>query len=45
MYPEAYIIGRDGRIVRKVVGPQNWTGPEMTSIFDPGCWKPSNSLS
>jgi cytochrome c biogenesis protein CcmG/thiol:disulfide interchange protein DsbE len=34
MYPEAYIIGRDGRIVRKVVGPQNWTGPEMTSIFD-----------
>jgi cytochrome c biogenesis protein CcmG, thiol:disulfide interchange protein DsbE len=34
MYPEAYIIGRDGRIVRKVVGPQNWTGPEMTAIFD-----------
>jgi cytochrome c biogenesis protein CcmG, thiol:disulfide interchange protein DsbE len=34
VYPEAYIIGRDGRIVRKVVGPQNWTGPEMTSIFD-----------
>jgi cytochrome c biogenesis protein CcmG/thiol:disulfide interchange protein DsbE len=34
MFPEAYVIGRDGRIVRKVVGPQNWTGPEMTSIFD-----------
>jgi peroxiredoxin len=33
MYPEAYIIGRDGRIVRKVVGPQNWTGAEMTAIF------------
>jgi cytochrome c biogenesis protein CcmG, thiol:disulfide interchange protein DsbE len=33
MYPEAYIIGKDGRIVRKVVGPQNWTGPEMSSIF------------
>jgi cytochrome c biogenesis protein CcmG/thiol:disulfide interchange protein DsbE len=34
MFPEAYVINRDGRIVRKVVGPQNWTGPEMTSIFD-----------
>jgi peroxiredoxin len=34
MYPEAYIIGRDGRIVRKVVGPQNWVGAEMTAIFD-----------
>jgi cytochrome c biogenesis protein CcmG, thiol:disulfide interchange protein DsbE len=34
VYPEAYIIGRDGRIVRKVVGPQNWIGPEMTSIFE-----------
>jgi len=33
MYPEAYVIGRDGRIVRKVVGPQDWTRPEMTSIF------------
>jgi cytochrome c biogenesis protein CcmG/thiol:disulfide interchange protein DsbE len=35
LYPEAYIIGRDGRILRKVVGPQDWTRPEMTSIFDP----------
>jgi peroxiredoxin len=35
MYPEAYVIGRDGRILRKVVGPQDWTKPEMTSIFDP----------
>ena len=34
MYPEAYIIDRDGRIVRKVVGPQNWIGPEMTEIFN-----------
>lgn len=34
-YPEAYVIDRDGRIVRKVVGPQDWTKPEMTSIFDP----------
>ena len=34
MYPEAYVIGRDGRIVRKVVGPQDWTKPELLSIFD-----------
>lgn len=34
MIPEAYIIARDGRIVRKVVGAQDWTSPEMLSIFD-----------
>lgn len=34
LYPEAYVIGRDGRILRKIVGPQDWTKPEMTSIFD-----------
>lgn len=35
MIPEAYIIGRDGRIVRKMVGPQDWTKPELLSILDP----------
>jgi cytochrome c biogenesis protein CcmG/thiol:disulfide interchange protein DsbE len=34
LIPEAYIISRDGRIARKVVGPQDWTSPEMLSIFD-----------
>jgi len=34
MYPEAYLIDRDGRISRKVVGPQDWTRPEMTSSLD-----------
>jgi peroxiredoxin len=34
MYPETYIIGRDGRIARKVVGPQDWTSPEMLSVLD-----------
>ncbi|MGH9794708.1 MAG: TlpA family protein disulfide reductase [Candidatus Acidiferrales bacterium] len=24
MFPETYIIGPDGRIARKVIGPQNW---------------------
>jgi cytochrome c biogenesis protein CcmG, thiol:disulfide interchange protein DsbE len=34
MYPEAYIIGRDGRIVRKMVGPQDWTSPDILAAFD-----------
>jgi peroxiredoxin len=34
MIPEAYIINRDGRITRKVVGAQDWTGPEMMAIID-----------
>jgi len=34
MYPETYIIGRDGRIARKVVGPQDWTSPEILSVLD-----------
>jgi cytochrome c biogenesis protein CcmG, thiol:disulfide interchange protein DsbE len=34
MYPEAYIIGRNGRIVRKVVGPQDWTNPDTLAALD-----------
>jgi cytochrome c biogenesis protein CcmG/thiol:disulfide interchange protein DsbE len=34
MYPETYIIDRQGCIDRKIVGPQDWTGAEMTSYFD-----------
>ncbi len=29
MYPETYIIGRDGRIARKIIGPQNWTSADL----------------
>lgn len=29
MYPETYIIGRDGRIARKIIGPRDWDGEEM----------------
>jgi len=28
MYPETYIIQRDGRIARKIIGPQNWDGAD-----------------
>ncbi len=29
MYPETYIIRRDGRIARKIIGPQNWDSSEL----------------
>jgi peroxiredoxin len=28
-YPETYIIGRDGKVVEKVIGSTNWTDPAM----------------
>lgn len=34
MYPETYIIDRKGKIVRKIIGPQDWNSPEMTAYFD-----------
>jgi cytochrome c biogenesis protein CcmG/thiol:disulfide interchange protein DsbE len=32
--PEVYLISKDGRIARKIVGPQDWTSPELTSAID-----------
>jgi len=32
--PETYIIDREGRIVRKVIGPQQWDSAEMNTYFD-----------
>lgn len=26
-YPETYLVGRDGKVVRKVLGPGNWDDP------------------
>ncbi|HKV24153.1 MAG TPA: TlpA disulfide reductase family protein [Candidatus Acidoferrum sp.] len=34
MYPETYIIGRDGKIERKIIGYQDWDSPQMRSYFD-----------
>ena len=34
MYPETYIIDREGKIDRKVIGAQDWTSPEMMAYFD-----------
>jgi len=29
MYPETYLIGRDGRIARKIFGPQDWNSGDI----------------
>ncbi|MGB8476889.1 MAG: TlpA disulfide reductase family protein [Candidatus Acidiferrum sp.] len=34
MYPETYIIGRDGKIARKIIGFQEWDSPQMRAYFD-----------
>ena len=34
MYPETYIIDRKGKIIRKIIGPQDWNSAEMASYFD-----------
>ena len=34
MVPETYIIGRDGKIERKIIGSQEWDSPEMLAYFD-----------
>lgn len=34
IYPETYIIGRDGKIARKIIGPQNWDSPELIAYLD-----------
>ncbi len=34
LLPEAYLISRDGRIARKIVGQQDWDSPELLSAVD-----------
>jgi cytochrome c biogenesis protein CcmG, thiol:disulfide interchange protein DsbE len=34
MIPEAYVIDRNGKIDRKVVGGQDWTSPEMMAYMN-----------
>lgn len=34
MIPETYVINREGKLDRKIVGPQDWTSPEMMSYLD-----------
>jgi cytochrome c biogenesis protein CcmG, thiol:disulfide interchange protein DsbE len=32
--PEAYLISKDGKIARKIVGPQDWTSPELIASVE-----------
>jgi len=34
MIPETYIIDRHGKIIRKLIGPQQWDSPDMLTYFD-----------
>jgi peroxiredoxin len=33
MYPETYLIDRNGKIVRKIIGAQDWVSPDMLAYF------------
>ncbi len=33
MYPETYIISRDGKIERKLIGEQDWSSPQMLAYL------------
>ena len=34
MWPETYLIDRNGIIRRKFVGPQDWTSPEIRNYLN-----------
>jgi len=34
MFPETYLIDREGRVARKIVGPQDWQSPEVMGSID-----------
>ncbi|MBZ5641442.1 MAG: TlpA family protein disulfide reductase [Acidobacteriia bacterium] len=34
MFPETYFIDREGRLARKVVGPQDWQSPEIMQSIE-----------
>jgi len=32
-WPESYVIGRDGIVRRKFIGPVDWTSPEVVDFL------------
>ena len=34
MWPETYIIGTDGRIARKIIGPQHWDREDLSGYIE-----------
>jgi len=41
-FPETYIINREGRLAQKIIGPRDWTSPQMIAYFDELLAKPSS---
>ena len=33
-YPETYVINREGKVVQKLIGPQNWMDPELLKSLE-----------
>lgn len=33
-YPETFVIDRDGRVIKHVIGPEEWTDPEVVKYFE-----------
>jgi peroxiredoxin len=33
-YPETYVISRDGKVLQKLIGPQNWMDPELLKSIE-----------
>ena len=33
-YPETFVIGRDGQVIRHVIGPAEWDSPEEIAYFE-----------
>ena len=40
MFPETYVIDRNGRFDRKIIGPQDWTSAEVTAYLNSLLRKP-----
>ena len=33
-YPETFIIDRDGQVIKHVIGPEEWTNPDVLTYFE-----------
>lgn len=43
MWPETYILDRDGRVAEKIIGATNWEDPQMVSFVENLAGPPSHS--
>jgi hypothetical protein len=32
-FPESFIVGKDGTVVEKIIGPLNWSSPETIKFL------------